>query len=104
MKRQAAIISPRLRQQWLRFFSGRPEIKEAILFGSRARNDASDRSDIDLSISAPQATERQWLEISAFLEEESLTLLPLDIVRWESAPKALKSDISRFGKRIYVRA
>jgi predicted nucleotidyltransferase len=80
-----------------------PEIEKIILFGSRARDDAAGRSDIDLAIIAPTATRRQWLDLAAQLTEEAPTLLPFDLVRWEEAPPALRERIMVEGKTVYER-
>jgi uncharacterized protein len=83
--------------------AARPEVQCIILFGSRARGDATARSDIDLAIEAPQATRRQWLELTS-LVEEAPTLLPIDLVRLEEAPPALRTRILAEGKTLYERA
>lgn len=53
------------------------------LYGSRARNDANDRSDIDLAISCPSATDEDWQKILAIIEEAD-TLLKVDCVRFDT--------------------
>lgn len=73
------------------------------LFGSRAREDASERSDIDLAIEAPDATLRQWLEIVAVVEDAD-TLLSFDLVRLEEASEAFKARILSEGKTLYERS
>ena len=81
----------------------RPEVQRIILFGSRARGDAVIRSDIDLAIEAPDATRRQWLELT-ILVEEAQTLLPIDLVRLEETSPALREQILAEGKTLYDRA
>lgn len=54
-------------------------IDEIWLFGSRARGDNSPRSDIDLYIIAPKATNEDILNVSSIVEEAD-TLLAIDIV------------------------
>ncbi len=77
-------------------------VREIWLFGSRARGDAGEGSDIDLAVSAPQATDREWIDIWT-LVDEAPTLLPIDLVRLELAPEQLRASIVREGKRLYVR-
>ena len=84
------------------FFAAHPEVTKVIVFGSRARGDAEERSDIDLAIVAPAATPRQWLDI-VFALEEMDTLLSIDVVRWAEASPALKARIAAEGKVLYER-
>ena len=90
-------------RSWIRYLSRRKEVRRAILFGSRARGDNQRCSDIDLAISAPRISERRWLEIYLFFQEESPTLLSVDVVRWENAPRALKKRIAQEGQVLYER-
>jgi len=57
-------------------------IDEIWLFGSRARQDHQERADIDLAIICPKATNREWSEILAIIENAD-TLLKIDCVRFE---------------------
>ncbi len=76
---------------------------EAIyLYGSRARGDHSPRSDIDLAILCPSASQREWLKILEIIEESD-TLLQIDCV-WLDELKdsdSLKEKILRQGKSLY---
>lgn len=95
-------LSKKLQEHLIQALSTQSEVKQAILFGSRARGDAEARSDIDLAIVAPDASHRQWLDI-VYLVEEVDTLLPIDIVRWEEAPTSLQQRILTEGKILYER-
>lgn len=64
---------------------GDPRIRRIILFGSRARGDARERSDADLAIEAPGADPVAWDDMLAALDEAP-TLLQLGVVRLEDAP------------------
>ncbi len=75
---------------------GRPEVRRGILFGSRACGDAEERSDIDLAIDAPNATDEQWRDLCQ-LAEDAETLLPIDMVWLQAASPALRHDIDRHG-------
>lgn len=77
-------------------------IDKIILFGSRARQDGHDRSDIDLAIVAPKATEKEWLTIMDILDTAD-TLLKIDGVRYDSLPKEspLKAAIDKEGISLY---
>ena len=81
----------------------RPEVQRVILFGSRARGDAGERSDIDLAIEAPEATRPQWTDLSLFLREDAATLLEVDVVRLEQASERLRERILREGQVLYER-
>ncbi len=95
-------ISPNLKDGLGRLFATHPEVAKVIVFGSRARDDAEERSDIDLAIVAPNATSRQWLDI-VFALEDMDTLLSIDAVRWAEASSALKARIIAEGKVLYER-
>ena len=81
-----------------------PFIEEIWLFGSRARGDNQERSDIDLAIVCKAATESNWLKVMDIIENSD-TLLHIDCVRFE---KSLISDdlyknILRDKKVIYMK-
>lgn len=71
--------------QFLQQLSALPFIESIYLFGSRARGDARERSDIDLAINCPNATDQQWLEVLAIVEQAD-TLLTIDCVRFDDEP------------------
>jgi predicted nucleotidyltransferase len=79
-----------------------PAIHQIILFGSRARGDADDRSDIDIAIEAPDLSKQDW-HIFLGIIDELPTLLSLDIIRLEEAPGELKANIYKEGKILYER-
>jgi uncharacterized protein len=56
-----------------------PFIEEIWLYGSRARGDSSDRSNLDLAIVCPRARDTDWQEIENICEETD-TLLKIDVV------------------------
>lgn len=78
-----------------------PEIKKVVLFGSRARNDNNERSDIDIAVYTekyPFINEAKfWLDI-----EDIDTLLQFDIVVIdEETDKKLIENVNRDGVVIY---
>jgi predicted nucleotidyltransferase len=86
-----------LRSTFRRF----PCIREVRLFGSRATGNARRASDIDLAISAPNATTDQWLELTDALDEAPV-IYEFDVVRTERAHNpALIEKIAREGVPIY---
>src|SRR5437870_5568290 len=82
-----------LRRTFHRF----PYVREARIFGSRATGNARRASDIDLAISAPDATAGQWLELTEALDEAPI-IYELDVVRTERINNArLLEKIAREG-------
>lgn len=86
-----------LRRTFRRF----PYVREVRLFGSRAIGHARRASDIDLAVSAPDATAEQWLELTDALDETPI-IYDFDIVRTERAHNPrLMEKIAREGIPIY---
>jgi predicted nucleotidyltransferase len=76
---------------------------EAIyLFGSRARHDNRKRSDIDIAINCPSASDKDWNQILDIIESAD-TLLKIDCVRLDqlSDANSLKANILQESKTIY---
>ncbi len=86
-----------LRRTFRRF----PCVREVRLFGSRATGHARRASDIDLAISAPDATAEQWMELTDALDEAPI-IYEFDVVRTERAhnPRLIEK-IAREGVPIY---
>ena len=86
-----------LRRTFRRF----PCVREGRLFGSRATGHARRASDIDLAISAPDATAEQWLELVDAIATAPI-IYEFDLVRMEQAqnPRLLEK-IAREGVPIY---
>lgn len=80
--------------------SALPEVRRIFLFGSRARGDAGERSDVDLAVDAPAASRRDWLRIVESVESAE-TLLRIDVVRLDEAPAGLRGRILSEGKLLY---
>jgi predicted nucleotidyltransferase len=79
-----------------------PEVVRVWLFGSRARGDQRERSDIDLAIEAPTASRRTWLDLCREVEDAE-TLLWVDLIRVEETTPALARRIRREGRVLYER-
>ena len=72
-------------------------IKKIILFGSRARGDNTDRSDVDLAVSGGNA-----LDFHYELEEEAWTLLMFDVVDLDRGiTEELQEELDRDGVVLY---
>ena len=82
-------------------FAQFPFVREVRLFGSRANGEARRASDIDLAVSAPDATAGQWFDFTEALEATPI-ILEFDVVRTERALNSqLMEKIEREGVVIY---
>jgi predicted nucleotidyltransferase len=94
----------RLIEDLARRLARHPAVERVWLFGSRARGDNFERSDIDLAIEAPAMDDHDWLKIKLDFEDEAPTLLLIDLVRLEEAPEDLREQIRDEGILVYERA
>lgn len=80
-------------------------VEEIWLYGSRARGDNGERSDIDIAIRCPGASEVEWMLVLKIVEEAD-TLLKIDCVRLESLKdeNPLKENILSEGICLYKKA
>lgn len=73
------------------------DIKKVVLFGSRARGDNRERSDIDLAVSGGNIT-----EFTFGIEDEVWTLLMFDVVNLDRPVQPeLLAEIDRDGVVLY---
>jgi len=79
-----------------------PVVEKIILYGSRARGDNRERSDIDLAIDCPLASTKDWHRIIDIIEDAD-TLLGIDCIRLDGLAKnnPLKEAILRDGVVLY---
>ena len=78
-----------------------PAVQEVKVFGSRATDTARRASDLDLAISAPNASPSEWADICDAVENAPL-IYELDVVRPErTVNPRLKEKIAREGVVIY---
>jgi len=68
--------------QFITALKSLPFVDAIWLFGSRARGDNQERSDIDLAILCPSATQDDWSRILDIIESSD-TLLKIDCIRLE---------------------
>lgn len=82
-----------------------PFVEAVWLFGSRARGTARARSDVDLAILCPGASEAEWGEVLRIVEEPD-TLLAIDVVRFDAlaADDPLRASILRAHRPVFERA
>ena len=57
-----------------------PYVEKILLYGSRAKGVNAERTDIDLAIQCPKATDEDWNDILAVIDGAD-TLLDIDCVR-----------------------
>lgn len=81
-----------------------PAVERVWLFGSRARGDNFERSDIDLAVDAPGMDGHDWITIKFDVVDEAPTLLLIDLVRLEEAPDHLRERIRQEGVIVYERS
>lgn len=78
-------------------FAKKHDIRKVILFGSRARGDHCERSDIDLAVSGGNV-----LDFYYDLEEKAWTLLLFDVVNLDRGiSEELQAEIGRDGVILY---
>jgi predicted nucleotidyltransferase len=79
-------------------------VEEIWLFGSRARGDYTDRSDIDIAILSPHANSQNWEQVLEIVEEAD-TLLKIDVIRLDELGhnNSLRKSIYQFGSKLYQR-
>lgn len=77
-------------------------VDNIYLFGSRARGDHRQLSDIDLAIDCPDATASDWVQILNVIDDAD-TLLKIDCIRLNEVDEDFKKHILREGIKIYER-
>jgi predicted nucleotidyltransferase len=77
-----------------------PNVKEAILFGSRAKGTQKPGSDIDIALKGKNLKET-ILQLSIYLNQESLLPYNFDIIDYHTIDEKLIEHIDRVGKVIY---
>ena len=78
-------------------FARKYNVKKVILFGSRARGDFKEKSDIDLAVQGGD-----FIRFMLDVNEETSTLLSFDIINLdEKIQIELKESIEKEGKRVY---
>jgi predicted nucleotidyltransferase len=80
-----------------------PAVRRVWLFGSRARGDNFERSDIDFAIEAPGIDRGQWAALHLDLEEDADTLLLVDFVLMDDLPETFRRRVHREGRLLYER-
>ncbi|MBR4151933.1 MAG: nucleotidyltransferase domain-containing protein [Selenomonadaceae bacterium] len=85
--------------QWIKDLAEKFNLEKVILFGSRARGDNKERSDIDLAIAGDRA---DCIEFSLAADEEIPTLLMFDfVIIDEHLSPDLRTEIEKDGIILY---
>lgn len=86
-----------------KIFAQFPEVEEALIYGSRAKNSNREGSDIDITLKGEKLTEeirsQIWLDIDSL---NTPYLIDLSIFQTINS-KTLIEHINRNGKRFYIR-
>lgn len=75
-------------------------LRRVYLFGSRARGDARQDSDVDLAFEH-DSSPAEWARFVNAAQDECLLLLDLDLVDLSSAPASLRERILEEGRLLY---
>lgn len=85
-------------------FAGCPKVKEAWLFGSRAKGNYNPGSDIDLALKGPDLALTDGLQLHTLLELLDLPYT-FDLVIWDRVKEpGLLDHLHRVGQRLYAQA
>ena len=80
-----------------------PAVQRVWLFGSRARGDNFERSDVDIAVEAPGIDRGEWAALHLDLDEEADTLLLIDFVLMDDLPESFRQRVHREGRLLYER-
>ncbi len=82
-------------------FARHSAIEKAVLFGSRARGDNTERSDYDIAVYG-DLTHRERAELRYICDEELPTLHKIDLIfMQEQSPSKFTENIEKEGVKIY---
>lgn len=93
-------LSSRLMKRVVQTTLDNTDASRIILYGSRARGDYKETSDIDLAI----ISSRSAHALKEILNEEIPTLLKFDVINFSKAENALKREILKEGIVLYEKS
>lgn len=86
----------------IQIFSHYAEIESAIIFGSRAKGNYKNGSDVDIALKGKRLTLEIVSRISVFLNEETTMPYKFDVLNYHSLTNAsLQEHIDRVGVVLY---
>lgn len=84
----------------IRTFAEDNAVKKVVLFGSRARGDNGNRSDVDIAVYGGDFDSFYW-----DIKEKTHSLLTFDMIQMDTnVTEELKNEIKRDGVTIYEKA
>jgi len=84
--------------------SGFPEVNQALIFGSRAKRNYRDGSDVDIALKGTELNLNVISQISYQLNEETTLPYTFDVLNYQSiTSNELKEHIDRVGVTIFVK-
>ena len=97
-------LEEQLIKKYCRVFSSYPEIEEVVIYGSRAKGNFREGSDIDLSLKGKKLTEairsKVWLDLD---ELNTPYLIDLSVYHFLDSASLIE-HINRVGKLFYAKA
>lgn len=99
----AKVTPPQSVAALLPLFQVVPDLDRVLLFGSRARGDHQERSDIDLAVDAPNMDILTWDKLCQNITDNSQTLLSVDLIWLQQTPARLRNRIHREGVIVFER-
>jgi len=94
-------LSPAILGDLRRVFAAYPEIEQVLIFGSRAKGNFRDGSDIDLAVFAPTMNEAAFTRLWNKLDALPI-LFKMDVLHWDTLGNTrLKDKITGEGRRIF---
>lgn len=82
-------------------FATFPEVEQVLLYGSRAKGNWHERSDIDLAVKGPQVDRFRLARLLLDIDDSDLPF-PVDLLHYDTLKNArLKDHIDRVGIVIY---
>ncbi len=86
------------------FFSQRPEVSAAYLFGSQAKGTATEDSDVDVAVLLDPAFDLEThfaYRLEQMVALESACRRPVDVVILNRASLVLRNQVLKYGLRVY---
>lgn len=93
-------ISEQSLEEIIKILSKNKKIKKAIIYGSRAKGNFNEGSDIDITIVAPEMNFSEYLLLLARMEELEIPQ-NIDLTKFELLDNSVKEHIKRVGKIVY---
>jgi predicted nucleotidyltransferase len=78
------------------------KIEKALIYGSRAKGNYTEGSDIDIAIVAPELNFSEYLKIMDDIEQIDVPN-KIDLTQYELLDESIQEHIKRIGKEIYIK-